>query len=415
MPMNELIQAGLFGRGLIKVTDPTLVKRYNNCLVDMGLEPTTLTSFQIDRMGWSPEIAAEAGDSYYLSHGDANPLVVILTPEQRGAPIYFPMHSFDWDLMDQWFKHNWEAVIDLTKATAIWLDIDQDVELYKRPSDLLMAKAVNVVASTPCGVMTRAVAQSALVTEWYEQDSVYLNADLIAALTTTACEHGDLRRQSLHIAPFEYEDIKDFYSRAFGGTFILRSQGGEPLIFLRDAKHVLGTNLADESALPLLREHGYVQSNVAWWADHLYRLKVVAESFFVDVLEQYHPELNYAELNTATRKGLVHAYRNELDIYLEIARAHDSLEEGKVPEVSSVVLPYLLHPSDRLSASSREVVWQLLTYIGGGRFVPLLYRHQKTKFLELYTKSWKRVRRSWALQNVQRYYDIASKSSGLQL
>ena len=67
MPMNELIQAGLFGRGLIRIEDPTMVARYNACLQDMGLSSTDLTSFQIDRMGWSPEIAAEAGDSYYLT------------------------------------------------------------------------------------------------------------------------------------------------------------------------------------------------------------------------------------------------------------------------------------------------------------------------------------------------------------
>ena len=65
--MNELIQAGLFGRGLIRIEDPTMVARYNACLQDMGLSSTDLTSFQIDRMGWSPEIAAEAGDSYYLT------------------------------------------------------------------------------------------------------------------------------------------------------------------------------------------------------------------------------------------------------------------------------------------------------------------------------------------------------------
>jgi hypothetical protein len=75
----------------------------------------------------------------------------------------------------------------------------------------------------------------------------------------------------------------------------------------------------------------------------------------------------------------------------------------------------LMHPSDRLSLQSREVVWQLLTYIQGGRFVPLFYRHQKTTFVEAFTKEWKNPRRTWALGRVREHYDLASKSSGLEL
>lgn len=414
MPMNELIQAGLFGRGLIRIEDPTMVARYNACMVDMGLTSTTLASFQIDRMGWSPEIAEEAGDSYYLSHGDANPLCIILTPEQRTAPIYFPMHSFDWSLMDRWFERNWDAVVDLTKATAIWLDIDQAVELYEHPNDLLMADAVTVVASTPCGLMDRAVYQRSLVEQWFEKDSVHLDGELVVRLAESASEHGDLRRQSLHLPTFEFGGIVDFYSRAFGGSFVLRSKGDTSLVLSRDPELAPDTQRADETAIPVLLEHGYVESDVGWWAGHLYRLKVVADSFFVEVLERHHPRVDYAKLNKARRKGYIKQYRSELGVYLELMRALEALESGEVPLVSPEVMPHLLHPSDTLDAASREVVWQLLTFIRGGRFVPLLYRHQKTRFLELY-KEWKRVRRSWALMNVQRYYDIASKSSGLQL
>lgn len=415
MPLNELIQAGLFGRGLIRIDDPVLIRRYNSCLEDMGLPSTELTSFQIDRMGWSPEIASELGDSYYLSHGDANPLCIILTPEQRRAPIYFPMHSFDWLLMDRWFERNWDAVVDLTKATAIWLDIDQDVELYEQPNDLLMADTVSVLATTPCGLMERAAHQTELVARWYSTEAAHLDGDLIEKLAETAKEHGDLRRQSLQIPLFEFGGIRDFYSRAFGGTFVLRSHDGEPLVFSRDPELAPDTRRADETAIPILREQGYVESDISWWAGHLYRLKVVADSFFVEVLERHHPRIDYAKLNKAKRKGFIKQYREELGVYLELMHTLESLESGEVPEVSKDVMLHLLHPSDRLDQSSREVIWQLLTYIRGGRFVPLMYRHQKTRFVELYTSEWKKVRRSWALMNVQRYYDIASKSSGLQL
>ena len=37
--MQSLIEAGIFGRGLVEISSPVLVERYNACLVDMGLEP----------------------------------------------------------------------------------------------------------------------------------------------------------------------------------------------------------------------------------------------------------------------------------------------------------------------------------------------------------------------------------------
>ena len=57
--MNELERTGLFGKGLITIESPELVRRYNACLEDMGLPATKLKKFSIDAVGWSPEIAAE--------------------------------------------------------------------------------------------------------------------------------------------------------------------------------------------------------------------------------------------------------------------------------------------------------------------------------------------------------------------
>lgn len=417
MPMNELIQAGLFGRGLIRIDDPTMIERYNACLVDMGLESTKLKSFQIDRMGWSPEIAAERKDDYYLSHGDANPLAIIVTPEQAAAPIYFPMHSFDWKLVEAWFDAHRSQIVDLTKDTAIWLDIDQEVDLYQVPSDLIMVKEVMVRASTPDALIKRALRQDHLVRRWLTEPEAIFDGELISALEETAKDDGDLRRRQLIIRDMQFSDVLDFYSRVFGGSFVLRSQNHEPMIFVRDKKWVnedAGVYLADMSAVPKLVEHGYVEADINWWQDHIYRLKVVAESFLVDVLDQKEPKLDFTELNEARRKQLIQKHRNQLTEYLELIRAASTLEARKMPKADESISLHLLHPNDELTATSREVVWQLLTYIRGGLFVPLFYRHQKTAFVKAYSK-WKMPKRTWALARVREFYDVASKSSGLEL
>ncbi len=418
MPMNQLIKAGLFGRGLVRIDRPVLVERYNECLVDMGLEPTKLTTFQVDKMGWSPEIAEEQGDNYYLSHGEANPLAIIITPEQEFAPIYFPMHSFDWGLMEQWFAQFRVSIADITRDTGIWLDIDNEVDIYDQPSDLLMVSEVFARVHCPGGLIARSAQQHKLVQRFLTEPEVYFDRDLLSALEQTAQQEGDLRRRHLTITDMPYLDILDFYSRAFGGTFVLRSQGTDPMVLVRtEAKKKLGQNehYATLKVLPQLIERGYVETDVAWWQDHLFRLKVVAESFLVEVLDKHEPQLAFEDLKDGRKRQLVDEYQSELGMYTELVRARSKLKSGTVPDVPPEVQIHLMHPSDKLSRGSREVVWQLLTYMQGGRFVPLFYRHQKTAFEDAYIKKWHEPRRTWALGRIREHYELASKSSGLEL
>jgi hypothetical protein len=415
--MKELIEAGFFGRGLIKIESAVLVSRYNAALEKMGIETTKLTSFEIDRLGWSPEIAAEKDDEYYLSLGPANPVLIVLMPEQAKAPIYFPMHSFDWKLTDRWFKSHRTQIAELTKETALCVDFDQSVEIYAVPQDMTMVNEVVVRTTTANDLMSQAAEQKTLVAKWMSDPDSYLDGELISRLVDSKKQSGDLRRRQLIIREYQFSDVEDFYSRDFGGVYVLRSRNTSPLVFVRDkaVAEKYKVPLANEEILQVLIERGYVETSIDWWQDHLYRLKVVAESFLVEVLDKHHARLDFQKLNRTKRAKLVQDYRDELPEYLELVRARDSLKKGQLPEVSDAVRLHLLHPSDDLSPIAREVVWQLLTYIQGGRFVPLMYRHQKTAFVEAFTKVWKKPRRSWALGRVGEHYDIASKSSGLEL
>ena len=59
----------IYGR-LLPVEEPHLIERYNKALKAFGLKPAKLKSFEIDRTGFSPQIAEEArgfivGDLWY--------------------------------------------------------------------------------------------------------------------------------------------------------------------------------------------------------------------------------------------------------------------------------------------------------------------------------------------------------------
>ncbi len=113
--MLKLIQSGLFGRQLHHVGTARSVQRYNACLEDIGLQTTKLTEFHIDGWGWSPEIAEELQNKEYLSHGSANPYSVIISPEQQHCSLYYPYHSFDWDIHQQVFEQYAAQIADFSR------------------------------------------------------------------------------------------------------------------------------------------------------------------------------------------------------------------------------------------------------------------------------------------------------------
>ena len=73
---NELI----YGR-LLPIDQKHLIERYNKALAAFGLPATRLEKFEIDRTGFSPQIADELNDPLYLDPNEINRRFIILTPE----------------------------------------------------------------------------------------------------------------------------------------------------------------------------------------------------------------------------------------------------------------------------------------------------------------------------------------------
>ena len=141
--MQKLKQANLYRSELIPVSGK-LVERYNKCLVKLGFSETKLTSFSIDGIGWSPEIAEEKNDIHYLNNGEANPHAIIITPLQKGLPVYNPFHSFDRELMKLVFKTHDKKIQDITRDSAICIDFDQNIDVFYEPLDVLKYKDVSI-------------------------------------------------------------------------------------------------------------------------------------------------------------------------------------------------------------------------------------------------------------------------------
>ena len=85
--MKRLIQRGLMFGNLIEVASPALVDRYNRALKHLTGKTTQLTDFHIDISGYSPEIGDELNDHLYLNHAGVNRQFILLTTDQKRAPL----------------------------------------------------------------------------------------------------------------------------------------------------------------------------------------------------------------------------------------------------------------------------------------------------------------------------------------
>ena len=102
---NDLI----FGR-LLKIEEPHLIARYNKALDAFGVPQTKLASFEIDRTGFSPQIAEELDDEQYLDPNGVNRRFIILTPAQIELPVVHTAFSNTSQLVYEFMMANARAI-----------------------------------------------------------------------------------------------------------------------------------------------------------------------------------------------------------------------------------------------------------------------------------------------------------------
>jgi predicted enzyme related to lactoylglutathione lyase len=416
------MQNGLWGGGLFTVNAPELIARYNACLRDIGMEETSLASFDIDAAGWSPQIAAEKGKHLYLSPGEAHLIAIILTPEQRFCTIRNPFHSFDRDLIRQFFDNNSRQIAELTQRDGLWLDIDQEVGDYHSVNDLLLVDNIVIRAYTPSRLMVEARRQRDLIRD-FMVDHVDFLAEAEALLTIpeqlkeSVERVGDIAHRPIVIPDMPFAVPESFYTHAFGGTFVLRSAAGssEYLLAKAEAYKAKGvTSNTDRTIMKKLESLGLISYEAERWAEESVRLRVVRDSFLMDVLDKVDPTLDFMSLSEVKKKSVL----NRQDVKKALPQEYKllnvfihQLEKGRLPKkVSPLIQPFLAHPLATLDKSVKEVVWHILSMVCDGRDVVRFYRYDKEAFHSTFEKIWKNPRQTFAVDCINKYHERRSMS-----
>ena len=369
--MQKLKQANLYRSELIPVSGK-LVERYNKCLKTLGFKETKLKSFSIDGVGWSPEIAEEKNDMQYLNHGEANPHGIIISPLQKGKPVYLPFHSFDREMMQHVFRTHGRKINDITRDSAICIDFDQAIDVFYEPLDVLKYDDVSITFRLIDQLEDKQKEQLRLVDK-FNHGNNFIDEDLHQELLDSAKAYGDLRNRDLRLHALHFT-TGSFYTRAFGGVYLLRDFIKPIVVFedkevykqaIKDTVHdVLIYHIAQPELVTKLKDHIIIECN----------LESMVKTPNYDRIKKY--ELNKFLKDTEhpvkdilNDKVLFKSYLNKIDIearkqVMSVELYLERLERSNAYKLEDIVdqsFYFALHqPHSSLSAEHRDLIHKLL-------------------------------------------------------
>ncbi|MCE8005577.1 DUF6638 family protein [Aestuariivita sp.] len=236
--MKRLIETGLMFGNLIEVASPALVERYNRALKHLTGQQTQLTDFHIDISGYSPEIGDELNDHLYLNHAGVNRQFILLTTEQKTAPLLNAKFSNSRDILRRFIEENEPQLFALTARDAVAGELVNSVYEVTTPEHLFDIRKITVEADTAGGTLDNADRLAAKVDRFKTEEDAWFDDVLIAEMITLAQKTGDIARNPVRLKQMSFEQI-NFWTEHFGGLYVFRGLD-HPAVISVGAKEALG-------------------------------------------------------------------------------------------------------------------------------------------------------------------------------
>jgi hypothetical protein len=211
---NELI----YGR-LLPVEEPHLIERYNKALKAFGLKPTELEKFDIDRTGFSPQIAEELGDPLYLDPNEVNRRFIILTPAQADLPVVHTAFSNTSQLVYEFFAKNSRAIDALTIKDVIYGEIEDSVSRVEDIEDLISINQVEFRVLSAEDVLGKASELAMLVDRLKQEPDAWRDNKMLERMVELANVTGDIRENALVPDQVIFRH-NAFWTSHFGGLYV---------------------------------------------------------------------------------------------------------------------------------------------------------------------------------------------------
>ncbi len=404
--MEKLRAAGLFGGGLVPLSG-SLVRRYNECLALLGVSPTKLKIFSVDGIGWSPEVALEKKDNFYLNSGEANVNAIVISPDQNERAVHMPSHSFDKDVMRAIFAAYGKEIRDITKDSAAIAHLDQNIDALYEPFDLLRYNTIVIRFSILHDLDKRKVEQEALVALFNAKNN-FIDREIHKELLQTAKTYGDLRLRKLALESISFK-VSSFYTRAFGGVFVLK-EFIKPILVFEDeemfknatsntAHDVLLYHIHHEELIETLVKHLILEKNLNKAMKTTRYSRIKNHRFAKHIKKKEHSLKEILNSHFLSKKYLsqldleVQKKISGVEIYFQKLIVDKHLKIGDY--VDKQYFKALHEPHSSLQEEEKELIWKLLCKIIPND--PLhLYWYDKEAFYSAYT-DWDTAYQDWVI------------------
>lgn len=220
--MKRLIKSGLMFGNLIHVASPALVERYNRALKHLTGKTTALTDFYIDISGYSPEIGHELQDHLYLNHQGVNRQFILLTTDQKTAPLLNAQFSTSRSILRQFIEENEPALFSLTTRDAVAGELVNSVYDLSSPARLFDIRKIVIEADTTNGAIRQSEVLDQKVNTFLNTEDAWFDDVLIAEMIDLATETGDVLRNPVKLKHMEFEQ-RNYWTEHFGGIYFFQS------------------------------------------------------------------------------------------------------------------------------------------------------------------------------------------------
>jgi len=408
--MQKLKVANLYRSELIPISGK-LIERYNKCLIKLGFTKTKLKTFSIDGLGWSPEIAEEKDDLHYLNNGEANPHAIIISPLQKGKPVYVPFHSFDRAMIQEVFRVHGEKISDITKDSAICVDFDQDIDAFYEPLDILKYEKI-LISFHLINYLDKAQQEQLQLIETFKRENNFINENLHEQLLESAKNYGDLRERDLNLEAIHFT-ADSFYTKAFGGIYVLRDFISPIIVFeqeksykeaIKDTVHdVLIYHISQPELIEKLRDHVIIDYDLDEEIKTKRYQRIKKYIFSQHLKKTQHPIKDILNDNV-----LFKSYLNKINIearkkVMSVERYLEKLEinnQYKIADIVDKKMFEALHsPHSSLQPKHQDLIWKLLVNVSP-KDVLFLYWYDKEEFYKQF-KTWNESMKDWVIETIR--------------
>ncbi|WP_298257865.1 DUF6638 family protein [uncultured Litoreibacter sp.] len=219
--MMRLIEKGLMYGNLFHVSGQSMADRYNRALKHLTGKETSLTDFHVDISGYAPEVGDELGDHLYLNPQGCNRQFILLSTEQKTAPLLEAKFSTARGILRQFIEGNEAQLFALTARDAVAGELVNSVYSVTEPSHLFDIRKIRIEADTTSGIVSDASKLDEMITEFRTRDDAWWDDVLIADMITLAHKTGDVTRLPIKLGHTDYEQ-GNFWTAHFGGLYAFR-------------------------------------------------------------------------------------------------------------------------------------------------------------------------------------------------